>query len=207
MMTDPSVSRPTVLAGDLGSCWFCGKAVSPRALFCHQCGSVQPPASVDAFTRLNLPRRFDLAQADLDRQVHGLSRVFDPLRFAGKGPRERELAERQRTALEQAGVMLRDPITRARHLLEIEGQNLPATPPRADWSIDLAVAVDLTAIDRFAARLGLELELVLRDLSTAFRLGNLHQAADLLRRAEDMQLAAETARRRRAELSSAKSAP
>ena len=53
------------------SCWLCSQPVSQRALFCHHCGTVQPPRVLDPFTRLGLPVRFDVDSAVLERQFTG----------------------------------------------------------------------------------------------------------------------------------------
>jgi molecular chaperone HscB len=101
---------PGMVQGDLVSCWLCSKPVSPRALFCHHCGTVQPPQALDPFTRLGLPIRFDIDMAALERQFAGFRRTLDPERFAAKGPREKANAGAQLSAFRHAHDTLRDPI-------------------------------------------------------------------------------------------------
>lgn len=199
-MTDEPPNRPASVDGGLHSCWFCGKGVSPRAFFCHQCGSVQPPADVDPFTRLNLTPRFDVQPAELDRQATGFRRILDPGRFTTKGPRERGMAEAQRTLIEASAAWLRDPIRRARLLLELAGREPLPSDPSNNWQLDLAVAGDAPAVDKLANRLTGELETDLRALSAAFRTQDLDRAAELTARIEGLRAVSELARLRRAEL-------
>ncbi|TWB42679.1 hypothetical protein [Nitrospirillum pindoramense] len=129
-----------VVPGGMSDCWACGKPVSGRALFCHNCGAIQPPADLDAFARLNLERRFDVERAVLDRQRAGFTRILAPERLKTRGPQERALADRHRQAVEQAYAILRDPAARARYLLDLvrpEGP-LPGTPGKGPEDADMA---------------------------------------------------------------------
>ncbi|ACI99017.1 hypothetical protein [Rhodospirillum centenum] len=192
--------RAAPIDGDLGSCWLCGRAVSPRALFCHQCGTIQPPAALDAFARLTLPRRFDLEPAELERQHAGFHRVLDPARFEGRGPREKAMAQAHRDALDDALAELRDPMRRAALLLKLAGVPVAAEPLSDPWAQAVAAAGDAAALDRTAAEIGREREAVLRALSAAFRREEGEEAAVQLGRLRRLQAAAEAARRRRRDL-------
>lgn len=186
------------IPGDLGPCWFCGKGVSPHALFCHACGSVQPPGDLDAFARLKLPLRFDLETKAIERQAAGFRRILDPARFETKGPREKAMAERQRTAVANAAALLLDPLARAKALLGLNGLEAEtAAPTLAEWEIELAIAADAAAVDRVAARISAAVGTELRQLSAAFRDGDLERAAALVGRLEGLEQAAEAAHRRR----------
>ncbi|MEA1674132.1 hypothetical protein [Nitrospirillum sp. BR 11163] len=129
-----------VVPGGMGDCWACGKPVSGRALFCHNCGSIQPPADLDAFARLNLERRFDVERAVLDRQRAGFTRILDPERLKSRGAQERALADRHRQAVEQAYATLRDPAARARYLLDLvrPDGDLPGVPGKGPEDADMA---------------------------------------------------------------------
>lgn len=192
--------RAVSIDGDLGSCWLCGRPVSPRALFCHQCGTIQPPSALDAFARLTLPRRFDLEPAELERQHGGFRRVLDPVRFEGRGPREKAMAQAHRDALDDALAELRDPMRRAALLLKLAGVPVAAEPVSDPWAKAVAGAGDAAALDQTAAGIGRERETVLRDLSAAFRAGEMERASVLLGRLRRLQAAAEAARRRRRDL-------
>ena len=188
--------------GDMLTCWFCRRPVSQRALFCHQCGSLQPPAPLDAFARLGLPRRFEVDPDALDRQLAGFTRPLDSERVRSRGPKEQALAQRHRDALAAAHEALRDPVARGRLLLELEGRPPAAAAldePDPLWTA-LEAAGDAAAVDRVAAEVGRETETAVRGLAAAFRAGNLDRASALIARAERLRHLAELARRRRAAL-------
>ena len=62
------------LSGTVVPCWSCKGPVSPRALFCSTCGAVQPPGSLDYFTRLGLPIGYAVAITDLEPELKKLAR-------------------------------------------------------------------------------------------------------------------------------------
>jgi molecular chaperone HscB len=102
-------------------CWSCKGPVAGRALFCHTCGAVQPPGSLDHFTRLGLAPSFDIDHDKLEKQYLGFQRVLHPDRFAGKPGKERAIAESQSVALNEAHDVLDDPLKRANYLLQLRG--------------------------------------------------------------------------------------
>lgn len=191
---------PGTVAGDLVPCWLCSHSVSPRALFCHNCGTVQPPRSIDPFTRLGLPVRFDLDPATLERQFAGFRRTLAPERFESKGPREKSNARAQFDAFRHAYDTLRDPIRRARFLLDIvhgAGQPTPADPELDGMEAALAGAGDTAELDRVANRAARGTEQCIHDLSSAFRAGDLDAAALIVHRLERLEALTGAARRRR----------
>jgi molecular chaperone HscB len=103
------------------ACWSCHGPVAGRALFCHTCGAVQPPGQLDHFARLGLERSFDLDPAELDRRYFGFQRNLHPDRFARRSAKERAIAECQSASLNQAYESLKEPLSRAAHLLELAG--------------------------------------------------------------------------------------
>lgn len=122
-------------SGDvMQSCWSCKGAVDGRALFCALCGVVQPPGQVDHFSRLRLPRTFDINRTDLDRQYFAFQRRLHPDRFVMQSPKEQALSQQQATAINEAYEILRDPLRRADYLLHLVGrasgeeQGRPADP-------------------------------------------------------------------------------
>lgn len=191
-MVTPQDGQPEPLP-----CWHCGAGVSPRALFCHQCGSIQPPAAVDPFTRLGLKPSFEIEMAVLDRQQAGFARILDPTRFATRGTEAVSIADQQRDAIAQAAARLRDPAARARALLELAGM-APAIPAHGgDWELRLAVAADEGSLTKAISELETDMQGELRLLLDAFRLKDLALAATRLTRIEAMALARRTARSRR----------
>ncbi|HZH28550.1 MAG TPA: iron-sulfur cluster co-chaperone HscB C-terminal domain-containing protein [Azospirillaceae bacterium] len=194
-----------LIEGDLIGCWLCQRALSPRALFCHACGALQPLRALDPFARLNLERRFDIGQEQLERQYTGLRRTLDPQRFATRVGRERQHAREHLDALTKAYEILKDPVRRARWLLDQEGVGVPtaeeadaADPDMASEVVrlrhDLATAEDVNDIDVVAARVTRNIEGCLKRLAVAFRNGDLALAAIVLVRMSSFEAVAEEAR-------------
>ncbi len=176
-------------------CWHCAGDVAIRALFCHGCGSIQPPGEVDPFTRLGLPATFELDVAAIDRQLAGFVRILAPARFNGKGERAAQLAGEQRAAREQAAAILRDPAARARALLAL-ADAAPTRPGNGgQWEIAIAAAPDANSRARTLKQVKDAMAAELRLLLDAFRLGDLALAATRLSRVETMAIAVEAARR------------
>ena len=178
------------------SCWLCSQPVSQRALFCHHCGTVQPPRVLDPFTRLGLPVRFDVDSAVLERQFTGFRRTLAPERFADKGPREKSNARAHLDALQHAYDTLRDPMRRARYLLDLArttavGNAAPVDPELAALEAEAAETVDTAARD---------IEQCILDLSAAFRAGQHTSAAGAMARLERLEALAATIRERRQRL-------
>ncbi|MCW5730716.1 MAG: Fe-S protein assembly co-chaperone HscB [Alphaproteobacteria bacterium] len=160
-------------------CWSCGTAVAMRAPFCHACGVIQAPQPVDHFTRLNLPARFDLQMADIERQYFGLQRYFHPDRFAAKPARERALSSQHATDLNEAYAVVKDPLRRAEYLLVLKGRPVQGdacstiSDPRVlleamEMREELAEAQSATEIEGIIARVEGECEAVLDEVADAF---------------------------------------
>jgi len=102
-------------------CWSCAGPMDPRAPFCHTCGVIQPPRSIDHFTRLGLKPGFEIDQADLQRKYFAFQRSFHPDRFAAKSPKERALSMQHATSLNEAYDVLKDTLKRAEYLITLSG--------------------------------------------------------------------------------------
>lgn len=177
------------IEGDLEICWACGRGMSRRALFCHVCGAVQPPRDLDHFERLGLERRFDVELDELERKYQGFSKALDPNRFAARGARSQEFARRQADALSLARDALREPVRRARYLLEVLG--IPPAP-QADEEIaefqELSMEpLDRVAVDRLAGAAARRVAESVAELCVAFRRDAFTEAATVLRRLEVLE--------------------
>lgn len=120
--TNPSGAEA---ADHVHTCWSCKGPVDRRALFCHTCSAVQPPHSLDHFTRLGLAPRFDIDPVELERNYFRFQRIVHPDRFAAKSAREKSLSQAQAVAFNDAYETLRHPVLRALHLLDLKGAPLP----------------------------------------------------------------------------------
>lgn len=176
-------------------CWSCAGPVTARALFCHGCGSIQPPGDLNPFARLGLSPSFEVEIAAIDRQVAGFARILDPARFAARGVRAQAIAADQRHTLDRAAATLRDPACRARALLVLADAAPPVPANGGKWEIGIAVAPDATSRARALAAVGDDMQAELRLLLDAFRLGDLDLAATRLTRIESMALALAAVRR------------
>lgn len=104
------------------SCWSCGTIGAVH--FCETCGKVQPPAPVDYFTFLGLPRKLNLDVAALEKDFYELSRKLHPDLNARAGSQEQEWSLQQSSLLNDAYRILKDPIKRTQYLLQLEGVEL-----------------------------------------------------------------------------------
>lgn len=177
------------------SCWHCAGPVTARALFCHGCGSIQPPAPADPFTRLGLAATFEVEMAAIDRQVAGFTRILAPERFQARGATAQAHAAAHRDALNQAAAALRDPAARARALLDLAEIAPPPPTGGGSWEIAIAVAPDAASRARAVEVVKTDMQAELRLLLDAFRLSDLHLAATRLTRIETMARALTAARR------------
>lgn len=110
-------------AGAVAPCWSCKQPVAARALFCHACGAIQPAGNVDHFTRLGVPRTFDIDGDKVEKQYLGFQRVLHPDRFVAKSAKERAIAEAQAADMNLAYETLKDPLRRAAYLLKLAGRD------------------------------------------------------------------------------------
>lgn len=116
------------------SCWHC-QGPAPPGDRCPACGRLQPFAEGgDHFRRLGLPRRLSLDGKTLEARFHELSRRFHPDYYQLHPERDQAISLENSAAVNAAYRTLRDPITRAEYLLEIEGMPIEAGqgPPPAE---------------------------------------------------------------------------
>jgi molecular chaperone HscB len=189
--------------GDI-RCWLCQKPVSTRALFCHQCGTVQPVREIDHFARLGLERRVDIDVELMERQFAAIERTLDPQRFLIRGIGERGHAARQLEALNDACDTLRDPLKRGRYWLQINEksfrESVDANPLVVDLRAELTSAADPAHCDRVAQKAGHALEQGVMALMQALRGENWDQANQTLVQIDGVETILEEVRGRRTEL-------
>src|SRR3981189_3371878 len=80
---------------------------------------------MDHFARLGLPAALDLEPASLDKAYFALQRRWHPDRFVARPPDERARASTEAAALNDACRPLKDPLSRAVYLAELNGVELP----------------------------------------------------------------------------------
>lgn len=165
-------------------CWLCQRPLDLRALFCHNCGTIQPVRDIDHFARLGLERRIDLDPDLLDKQYAAMRRTLAPERFALRGMGERGHAAKQLEALEVAYETLREPLRRGRYWLVLHQQENYAIDDAntlvVELGNDLQQATVASQCDRVAQRAGQAIEQGIKKLMQALRSENWRQANYLL---------------------------
>jgi molecular chaperone HscB len=102
-------------------CWSCEKNAGDGML-CDGCGAVQPPDhTADYFRVFDLPRKFDLDVADLERRYKEMTKVLHPDRFARADGRARRASLERSVELNLAWRTLSQPVARAEYLLSLAG--------------------------------------------------------------------------------------
>jgi molecular chaperone HscB len=103
------------------ACPNCG-APSRNAHFCSECGKIQPvEAGTDYFAFFGLPRKLELDEAALEKSFYSLSRQLHPDYFMAASAEERQSSVERSSMLNDAYRALRDRVSRAGYLLELEG--------------------------------------------------------------------------------------
>ena len=105
------------------TCWSCKGPMLMLVLFCPTCQVIQPPASVDPFTRLGMAADFALDLEQIEQAYFKAQHLLHPDRFVGKSEREKLLSQQQAAALNEAYETLRSPQHRAASLLVRLGYN------------------------------------------------------------------------------------
>lgn len=159
------------------SCTSCGGQVADA--ICAGCKALQPPGQLDHFARLGLPRAYEVDPAALERAYFAAQRRFHPDRFAGRGAREKNFSLQHATLINEAYETLREPLARARYLLDIEGRPLPGEDGRTiadptllmeamEWREALEEAGSPADLQALGQRLAGDLAAVQGELGRAF---------------------------------------
>jgi molecular chaperone HscB len=102
-------------------CPHCGVATG-GAHFCPDCGKIQPiKAGTDYFAFFGLPRKLALDEAALEKNFYSLSRQLHPDYFMNATDAERQSSIERSSMLNDAYRALREPVSRAKYLLSLEG--------------------------------------------------------------------------------------
>jgi len=114
-------------------CRSCGAGAPVDEHFCPQCSRILALGRHgDYFTFLGLPRKLTIAAADLERRFRELSRQFHPDFYYNASQTERLASLERSSYLNDAYRALGNPVSRAEHLLAIEGvTSPPGTEPGA----------------------------------------------------------------------------
>lgn len=207
-----TVDRASIAApGGIAACWSCRGPVAGGSIFCATCGAVQPPAAIDHFARLRLPRSFDIDAETLDQSYFSNQRQLHPDRFATHTPRERAFSQLQAVSLNDAYETLKDPGKRAEYLIGLDGGEVV---PEGCFLVaeqellhevmeqreELAEAESIRVVGVLEANARGDIESCVGDLSAAFANDDLVGAARLTTRLKYLVKFIEECRSRRARL-------
>ena len=187
-------------------CWLCQKPVSTRALFCHNCGSIQPVRAIDHFARLGIERRIDVDMELLERQYATLSRTLDPQRFLIRGMGERGHAAKQYEALNEAYETLREPLKRGRYWLSLNQKEFNDASAANTFVVELRAELESAAepgqCDRVAQKAGQALQQGIMGLMQSLRGSDWQMASATLVELDGLESILGDVRSKRAELTS-----
>lgn len=126
------------------------------------------------FELFGLPLRFDLDRADLDLRYRDLQRHFHPDRYASAPDQQRRLALQMTAHINEAFQVLKDPLTRGRYILGLQGVS---TDEETDTVMDPAFLLEQMELResmeaaRAAQDRPLRLSTLLRDVEQRLTLG------------------------------------
>ena len=140
-------SEPSSAPATLQACRECGAGAPLDAHFCPQCTKILPlQRQTDYFGFLGLPRKLNIAAADLEQRFRALSREFHPDYFYNATPAERRASLERSSYLNDAYRTLRNPATRVEYLLKLEGF-APAGPAEASRQVPPALLEEVFALN------------------------------------------------------------
>jgi molecular chaperone HscB len=200
---------------DLAACWSCKGPVARGSLFCATCKAVQPPAPLDHFARLGLPRSFDIKIPILEQLYFGFQRQLHPDRFAAAPPKAKQISQSQAVAFNEAYETLKDPLTRAAYLLALDGVKVEGEVAHTIADEDLLTeqmerrealmeAGDIATVQALARAAKTDANAALSALASNFASGDKDAAKRGYLRLKYLVKLGEEARARRARLSMAR---
>lgn len=200
---------------NLAACWSCKGPVARGSLFCGTCKAVQPPAPLDHFSRLGLPRSFDLKIPILEQLYFGFQRQLHPDRFAAAAPKAKQISQSQAVAFNEAYETLKDPLTRAAYLLALDGIKVEGEGAHTIADEELLMeqmerrealmdAEDIPSVQALAQAAKSDADAALSALASSFASGDKDAAKRGYLRLKYLVKLGEEARARRARLSMAR---
>ncbi|KAJ2687300.1 molecular chaperone [Coemansia spiralis] len=174
-------------------CWSCHRSSAPTALLCdnERCRAIQPVGKGVTYFDLLLDDgkpSFDVSAADLRRRFLKLQQTVHPDSFSQKEDVERKLAEAQSSWINHAYATLKDPLSRARYLLKLQGREIDEKDQIADPELLMEIMesreeIEMAKTESQVADIRLRNEQkvagVVERLSQAFASGDLARARDL----------------------------
>jgi molecular chaperone HscB len=128
-------------------CPHCQKEI-PNAENCPQCGRILPSSERSHFQVFGLPEdQLALDESALEKRFLELSRKYHPDRYASKSPLEIEIAHEYSSALNNAYRTLKDPVSRAKYVVErklgsLEEKSAQVPPDMAEFFFEIHDVLD-----------------------------------------------------------------
>lgn len=128
----------------------------------------------DYFTLLGLPRDFAIDSSQLEQRYFSLQRQYHPDRAVNTSPQDKQHMLKQSGDINTAYNTLKHPLSRARHLLALQGLAMDGKPPAnvlaeaMEWREALEEAADIKAIEPLYRRAFKEREACLEALGDEF---------------------------------------
>lgn len=148
--------------------------------------TARPLSSENFYALLGVSEAFDISAATLSSRFKDLQRQWHPDRFGRSPPAERERASAMSARINEAYATLREPGSRARHLLTIRGEEddtqHPLDPEFLHWVVETREEVAATRGDEERLKslkkdAGEAMRECLSALAHAFESGDLSRAA------------------------------
>ncbi len=182
-----------------------------RVPFCHTCGVIQPPRSIDHFACLGMTPTFEIDPQELERKYFAFQRTFHPDRFAAKSPKEKAISMQHATNLNQAYDVLNDTLSRAEYLLSMQNseEDAPGCTTVNDPVLlieamelreELADASDAETVSGIIQRTQADIDECIEELKPEFADGHLEAAAHLTTRLKYLSKLMDEARQRQLQL-------
>jgi molecular chaperone HscB len=134
-------------APTLQVCRDCGGGAPVDVHFCPQCTKILSLGRHgDYFSFLGLPRKLNIAAADLDQRFRALSRQFHPDYFYNAPQGERRASLERSSYLNDAYRTLRHPVARIEYLLDQEGF-APKSPQDASKQVPPVLLEEVFALN------------------------------------------------------------
>lgn len=144
------------------------------------------------FELFNLPANFEIDTVELAERYRQLQRAVHPDKFAGAPDRDRRLALQHTSQINEAFQTLKNPLTRGRYLLQLQGMDWndeKDTQMDADFLMtqmalreELAELTQVSALNAFLARLDEKITHLNRHLAEQFEEENYQNAKESLRK-------------------------
>eukprot|EP00930_Biecheleria_cincta_P063793 TRINITY_DN49328_c0_g1_i1.p1 TRINITY_DN49328_c0_g1~~TRINITY_DN49328_c0_g1_i1.p1 ORF type:complete len:251 (+),score=49.15 TRINITY_DN49328_c0_g1_i1:32-754(+) len=188
-------AAPSAAAGTPGVCPSCG-APQPEtlALVCPACGRLasMERKATSHYELLGLAPEFQVNPAKVDTAYKDLQRLLHPDRHATSSEEQRGLAASHSAKLNEAVRVLRSPLLRAHHWMELHGVRVLQEDQRIEdtstlmevmeMSEEIAEATTRAEIDELAERIVQKMSAVEEQLSEVFRREDWDAARPLIER-------------------------